>query len=90
MTAIALPRSRPSDQNVDAQGLLDFLDAIERSGIELHSLMVLRHGAVVAEGWWEPYRADLVHLLYSLSKSFTSTAVGIAEGEGLLGRRSGA
>ncbi len=84
MTAIALPRSRPSDQNVDAQGLLDFLDAIERSGIELHSLMVLRHGAVVAEGWWEPYRADLVHLLYSLSKSFTSTAVGIAEGEGLL------
>jgi CubicO group peptidase (beta-lactamase class C family) len=64
--------------------VLAFLDAVESAGTDLHSLMVLRHGQVVAEGWWTPYRADRVHLLYSLSKSFTSTAIGIAEGEGLL------
>ena len=46
--------------------------------------MVLRHGVVVAEGWWEPYRADVVHDMFSLSKSFTSTAVGLAQAEGLL------
>ena len=40
--------------------------------------MVLRHGQVIAEGWWTPYKRDHVHLLYSLSKSFTSTAVGFA------------
>jgi len=57
---------------------------VEASKIDLHSLMVLRHGHVVAEGWWAPYRPDLVHLLYSLSKSFTSTAIGLAEAEGLL------
>ncbi|MBO0703484.1 MAG: serine hydrolase, partial [Candidatus Dormibacteraeota bacterium] len=84
MIATALPRSRPSDQQVDAQGLLDFLDGVERTGIDLHSLVVVRHGAVVAEGWWEPYRPEGVHLLYSLSKSFTSTAVGMAQAEGLL------
>ncbi len=84
MTAPALPRSRPSAQDVDAQGLLGFIDAAEEAGLDLHSLLVVRHGAVVAEGWWEPYRADLVHLLYSLSKSFTSTAVGIAQAERLL------
>lgn len=84
MIATALPRSRPSDQQVDARGLLDFLDGVERRGLDLHSLIVVRHGAVVAEGWWEPYRPDLVHLLYSLSKSFTSTAIGIAQAEGLL------
>ncbi len=52
--------------------------------IELHSLMVLRHGQVVAERWWAPYRPDSPHLLYSLSKSFTSTALGFAVAEGLV------
>jgi CubicO group peptidase (beta-lactamase class C family) len=61
------------------------VDSVERSEIELHSLMALRHGHVVAEGWWAPYTADRPHLLYSLSKSFTSIAVGLAIEEGLLG-----
>jgi CubicO group peptidase (beta-lactamase class C family) len=46
--------------------------------IEFHSVMILRHGKVIAEGWWSPYRPDLKHTLYSLSKSFTSTAIGLA------------
>ncbi len=64
--------------------MLAFLDAAASARLDLHSLMLVRHGHVVAEGWWAPYRADLVHLLYSLSKSFTSTAIGMAEAEGLL------
>ena len=60
------------------------LDGFGAAGLELHSLMLLRHGHVVAEGWWAPYAPDGLHLLYSLSKSFTSTAVGLAVGEGLL------
>ena len=39
---------------------------------------------MVAEGWWHPYSPDRLHLLYSLSKSFTSTAAGFAAAEGLL------
>ena len=46
--------------------------------------MVVRHGHVIAEGWWAPYKPSLKHTLYSLSKSFTSTAVGLAVKEGLL------
>ena len=46
--------------------------------------MLVRHGRVVAEGWWHPYSADRPHLLYSLSKSFTSTAAAFAAAEGLL------
>lgn len=45
--------------------------------------MLLRGGAVVAEGWWAPYTPDRLHLLYSLSKTFTSTAAGLAVAEGL-------
>ena len=44
----------------------------------------VRHGQVIAEGWWSPYAADLNHMLYSLSKSFTSTAIGLAVTEGRL------
>jgi CubicO group peptidase (beta-lactamase class C family) len=50
----------------------------------MHSLMVIRRGQVVAEGWWAPYAAPLRHTLYSMSKSFTSTAVGLAVAEGRL------
>jgi CubicO group peptidase (beta-lactamase class C family) len=81
----ALPRSTPADQRVDPAAILSFLDAIgERPDIEMHSLMVVRHGRVVAEGWWAPYSAGRPHLLYSLSKSFTSTAAAFAQAEGLL------
>src|SRR5690606_26250311 len=37
---------------------------------------------VIAEGWWKPYQRDYPHLLFSLSKSFTATAVGLAISEG--------
>ena len=50
----------------------------------MHSLMIIRHGDVVAEGWWSPYAEERVHLLYSLSKSFPSTAAAFAIAEGLL------
>lgn len=83
-TREVLPRSRPSEQRVDATGIDALLDAVAAANIELHSLMVLRHGRVIAEGWWAPYTADRRQLLYSLSKSFTSTAVGLAVADGLL------
>ena len=81
----SLPRSTPSEQGVPAAAIRDFLGAIERTGQEVHSLMLLRHGHVVAEGWWAPFSADLPHELYSISKSFTATAVGLAIEAGLFG-----
>ena len=51
----------------------------------MHSFMLVRHGHVVAEGWWAPYDAATRHELYSLSKSFTSTAAGLAIAEGKFG-----
>jgi CubicO group peptidase (beta-lactamase class C family) len=83
--ATSLPRSLPADQQVDPAAILSFLDAVESlPDVEMHSLMVVRHGKVVAEGWWAPYSAERPHLLYSLSKSFTSTAAAFAQAEGLL------
>ena len=82
MNSNDLPRSSPEAQGVDPAGISTFLDRLEpASDIEIHSLMIIRHGAVVAEGWWSPYAEERVHLLYSLSKSFTSTAAPFAIAE---------
>jgi CubicO group peptidase (beta-lactamase class C family) len=80
------PRSSPSALGIDPAGIAALVDALESApGVEPHSLVVLRHGTVAAAGWWAPYAPDRPHLLYSLSKSFTAAAVGLAVGEGLLG-----
>jgi len=80
-SSIALPRSTPEAESVSSRGIIDFLNAIAKSNHEFHSFMFLRHGKVIAEGWWNPYRPDLLHTMYSCSKSFTSTAVGFAVSE---------
>jgi CubicO group peptidase (beta-lactamase class C family) len=80
----SLPRSTPEEQGVSSAGILAFLDTAAKCPNELHSFMMVRHGHVIAEGWWTPYRPGANHMLYSLSKSFTSTAVGFAVAEGRL------
>jgi CubicO group peptidase (beta-lactamase class C family) len=86
VSVISLPTSTPSEQGVDGHAVENFVDALEATdGVEPHGLMILRHASVIAAGWWSPYTAERLHLLYSLSKSFTSTAVGFAAAEGLLG-----
>jgi CubicO group peptidase (beta-lactamase class C family) len=79
--AKSLPRSTPEAEGVDSKGVMDFIKAAEKGNNEFHSFMLLRHGKVVAEGWWSPYAPSHKHTLYSLSKSFTSTAVGFAVSE---------
>lgn len=79
-----LPRSTPEAEGVSSKNILQFLEAAEKSPHEMHSIMFLRHGKVIAEGWWAPYRADLKHTMYSCSKSFTASAVGLAVHEGKL------
>jgi CubicO group peptidase (beta-lactamase class C family) len=62
--------------------VLAFVNEAEQKLDALHSVMIVRHGNVVAEGWWNPYAAEEPHQMFSLSKSFTSTAVGLAIADG--------
>lgn len=92
MTALAasgvepfsFPRATPESQGVSSKAILNFIREAEPKVDGLHSFMLVRHGHVVAEGWWAPYGADQPHVMFSLSKSFTSTAVGFAVAEGKL------
>jgi len=78
-----LPRSTPEAQGISSQSIGEFVEAADKINT-LHSFMIVRHGQVIAEGWWKPEAADKPHVLWSLSKSFNSTAVGLAIAEGKL------
>lgn len=81
---VRLPRSAPEDQGVSSQAVREFVETANQKIDTLHSFMLVRHGHVVAEGWWKPESPEKRHVLHSLSKSFTSTAVGFAVSEGKL------
>jgi len=81
---VTLPRSTPEEQGVSSAAVVRFVDALDENLHDVHSMMLVRGGKVVAEGWWAPYRSSHPHSLFSVSKSFVSTAVGFAVDEGLL------
>jgi CubicO group peptidase (beta-lactamase class C family) len=77
-----LPCSSPEEQGVSSAAVLAFVQALDQEVDEVHSFMLLRNGAVIAEGWWNPYGPQYPHVLFSLSKSFTASAIGLLAGEG--------
>jgi CubicO group peptidase (beta-lactamase class C family) len=83
-TSGKLPRSNPEMEGISSKGIIDFLNAIDTGKIELHSFIFMRHGKIVSEGWWNPYGPDLKHLMYSASKTFAATGIGLAVAENKL------
>lgn len=83
-SAQSLPRCTPESKGVSTIAVQNFLTAADQQVDSMHSFMLLRDGHVLAEAWWSPESADKPHILWSLSKSFTSTAVGLAVEDGKL------
>ena len=80
-----LPRSTPENEGVSSWLLNRFFYHLTTlPDVDVHHLMVLRHGKVIAEKHFAPYQATDVHTLYSASKTVTGLAVGLAVDDGLL------
>ena len=80
-----LMRSIPEHEGIPSAHLQHFFEELDACpSIHVHSAMVLRHGKIVAEGSWKPYSGSYPHMMFSLSKSVVSMAVGFAVQEGLL------
>jgi CubicO group peptidase (beta-lactamase class C family) len=79
-----LSRSTPEEQGVPSETIANFFKQVEEKGYDVHGLMMIRHGKVIAEHWWAPYAPQYQHAMYSATKTFTGTAVGFAVQEGLL------
>ncbi len=75
----------PEEVGISSLSILQFIEALEKAQPDaIHSVMLRRHGHIVTQGWWAPYNPHSPHYLWSLSKSFASTAIGMAQDEGLL------
>lgn len=79
-----LEHTTPESVGVDSSAITAFINEINEKGLGLQSFTVVRHDKVCAQGFFKPYSADTPHVLYSMSKSVTSTAVGFAVSEGLI------
>lgn len=77
-----LPITTPEAVGIPSMAINAFLNHIAQGGIELHSLMILRHGKVCAEGWWKPYQPQELHNIHSFTKTFVATAIGMLADEG--------
>ena len=80
----SLPKSSPEAQGIASAAVLKFIEAADEEVDDIHSFILVRNGYKLAETWWAPYQRESRHMLFSLSKSFTSTAVGLAIEEGKL------
>lgn len=83
--AAEMESASPESQGVSSQAILKWIDVCEKELDALHGFVIVRHGRVIAEGSWAPYATlEKPHMLYSHSKSFTSTAVGFLVDDGKL------
>ena len=78
-----LARATPESQGVPSRAVVEWVRAMDAQG-GFNGFVLLRHGRTIAEGWWSPCETNGLHMLYSLSKSFTSTAIGMLADEGKL------
>ncbi len=74
----------PEKIGLKSKHIINFLEDLKAYGIEMHGMMLLRHGKVFFENYYAPYSRDTRHIMFSFTKSLTSTAVGFAVQEGLL------
>lgn len=80
----SFPRSAPEELGIASKDVISFINDLEKSGSEMHGLMMLRHSKVFAEGWWAPYASGVGHAAQSLTKTMTGSAYGAAELLGIL------
>ena len=73
-----------SQCGLSPSSVLRALDALECSGIGMHSLLLSKNGRLLFEAYWKPWEKDSLHRVYSITKSVTALAVGCLEKDGLL------
>ncbi len=79
-----LPFSTPEACGISSGHILRFIEKLERYRLNMHSYIILRHGKIISEGYWKPFSEDKLHRMYSISKTFTSAAIGLLCDEGKL------
>lgn len=79
-----LKYSTPEKEGINSAHILEYVKSLEDMQLATHDIIIMRHGKIVFEKYWEPFHKDFAHRQYSVTKSFVSLAIGFAEQDGLL------
>ncbi|MBR5653765.1 MAG: serine hydrolase [Prevotella sp.] len=77
---IDLPRAETPDSV--AKALETFFQEVAKDSMDVHSVMIVKDGNVIFSRWQSEGVDTVPHVLHSVSKTFTATAVGLAINEG--------
>ncbi len=84
MNRYEFTRKRPEETGIDSKWVVNFLTRLEKCQLPLHSFILMKDDAIVAETYYAPYKADTQHRMFSVIKSFVSIGIGLLEEEGKL------
>lgn len=74
----------PEKAGISSKYVFKFIKTLERRGLAMHSVLMMRGNDIFAEYYWKPFDKDFCHRMYSQTKSFVSIAVGLLEQDGVL------
>ena len=75
----------PEKAGISSERVKIFLEKLERRGLAMHSVLMMRGSDIFCEGYFAPFNADKPHRMYSVTKSFVAIAIGLCQEDGLLG-----
>lgn len=78
------PTASPREVGIPEEAVLELLNRLEKTGIPMHALLIMRHGKLVTEGYYAPFGPDMLHRMFSICKSLNALAIGLLEAEGKL------
>src|SRR5207248_918252 len=78
------PTASPEQMGIDSAPLCEMFDHVRQQNVPVHSVQIVRHGRLVLDSYFYPYGAGMRHDVASVTKSITSTLIGLAIDKGLL------
>lgn len=77
-------RITPEEAGISSRYVADFIDSLQRHGLHMHSVLLMKGDKLFGEYYWAPFHRDFCHRMYSQTKSYVAVAVGLLEEEGKL------
>ena len=82
MKDTVLKTTTPESVGISSKVIREYIESLIERGVNLHSFLVMRDGKICAEGYCPPYTEDKLQRMYSISKTFSSAAIGMMVTEG--------
>ena len=84
MRTLIFEKTAPEAAGVPGDSIIRFTKRLAARRIPMHSLLLTRRDKLIFEGYYSPCRAETLHRMFSISKSFTAVAIGLLAEEGKL------